>query len=70
MQTLFENEIDLSNMRANFELPVNWISTENRTISIHNDTGKLTNVRAATLYEEYLPFVQNEILNTLFSHIN
>jgi len=70
MQTLFENEIDLSNMRANFELPVNWISTENRTISIPNDTGKLTNVRAATLYEEYLPFVQNEILNTLFSHIN
>ena len=70
MQTLFENEIDLSNMRSNFELPVNWISTENRTISIPNDTGKLTNVRAATLYEEYLPFVQTEILNTLFSHIN
>ncbi len=69
MQTLFENEIDLSNRSPNFELPVNWISRDEFTISIPADKGKLTNIRAATLYEEYLPFIQTEILNALFSRI-
>jgi len=70
MQTLFENEIDLANRRANFELPVEWIFRDEFIISIPQDTGKLTNIRAATLYEEFLPFVQTEILNVILRRIN
>ncbi|WP_268124600.1 hypothetical protein [Roseivirga pacifica] len=70
MQSLFETETDLSSRRTNFELPVNWVYRNEYTISIPPDTGKLTNIRAATLYEEYMPFVQDNILKTIFGMIN
>lgn len=69
IQTLFHKEINLANNRGNFELQVKWFFHEEFKISIPSDTGKLTNVRAATLYEEYLPFVQSKILEKLFDSI-
>ncbi|EKM31862.1 hypothetical protein VCHENC02_2541 [Vibrio harveyi] len=33
------------------------------------DEGKLTNVRPATFYEEYLPYVQEKIVNELTSSL-
>lgn len=70
MQSIFDNEIDLSNRRANFELPVRWVVREEFRLTIPEGIGKLTNVRAATLYEECLPFVQTEIINRMIGGIN
>tara|TARA_B100000378_G_C18057346_1_gene414802 strand:- start:7056 stop:7508 length:453 start_codon:yes stop_codon:yes gene_type:complete len=67
IQTLFENNEDLSSNRSNFELPVHWVVKRESHISIPKNIGKLTNVRAATLYEEFLPFVQTEILNQIIN---
>ncbi|WP_312824865.1 hypothetical protein [Epilithonimonas sp.] len=69
LNILFEKGENLSSTRNNFELPVEWIDTEEFFITIPSNTGKLTNVRAATLYEEFLPFVQNEIINRIISRI-
>lgn len=69
MQKLFDEKIDLSNKRSNFELPVKWIYQTEFKITIPSNTGKLTNIRAATLYEEYMPFVQNRIINKLLLKI-
>ncbi len=41
---------------------VTWVHKEEFTVKIPQNEGKLTNIRAATLYEEYLPFVQEAIL--------
>ncbi len=49
-----------------FFIRVKWIVKDKFHIQIPDSEGKLTNVRAATFYEEYLPFVQTEILNQLF----
>lgn len=64
---LFEKGENLSVVRNNFELPVKWVDKQEFFITIPADTGKLTNVRAATLYEEYLPFVQTEIINRIIA---
>lgn len=69
MQKLFDEQMNLSNKRDKFELPVNWICQHEYKITIPNDTGKLTNIRAATLYEEYMPFVQNKIINKILEKI-
>lgn len=45
---------------------VNWIRREEFRIVIPEEEGKLTNIRAASFYEEFLPFVQAAILNSLF----
>ncbi len=66
---LFDKKENLSKNRRNFELPVKWIVKKEFHISIPPNTGKLTNVRAATLYEEFMPFVQSEILEKLFNEI-
>lgn len=66
---LFKNEENLSHRKNNFELPVNWIYKNEFIINIPNNIGKLTNIRAATLYEEYLPYVQKEILERILSKI-
>ena len=34
-------------------------------LQIPTNTGKLTNIRAATIYEEFHPYVQNEIIKRL-----
>jgi len=66
---LFDKRENLSKNRRNFELPVKWIVKNEFHISIPPNTGKLTNVRAATFFEEYMPFVQSEILNRLFDQL-
>jgi hypothetical protein len=66
---LFEKQQTLSSTKKHFELPVKWIYKTEFHINIPKDTGKLTNVRAATLYEEYLPYAQNQILDKIFSQI-
>ena len=49
-----------------FYIKIKWIVKEEFHIVIPDTEGKLTNVRAATFYEEYLPIVQKEILDKLF----
>lgn len=41
---------------------VSWVVKAEFVIEIPENQGKLTNVRAATIYEEYLPFVQEKIV--------
>lgn len=50
----------------NFSIPVEWIVKEEFYIEIPLNEGRLTNIRAATFYEEFLPFVQQQILKKLF----
>lgn len=69
IEVLFKKGENLSKVRNNFELPVEWIIKEEFYINIPNSIGKLTNVRAATLYEEHLPYVQNEILDKILTKI-
>jgi hypothetical protein len=49
-----------------FYTKIKWVVKNEFHINIPANEGKLTNVRAATFYEEYLPFVQTEIINHLF----
>lgn len=51
------------------KVKVKWIIKDEFIITIPNNDGKLTNVRAATFYEECLPYVQREIINHLFKDI-
>ncbi|MGO0308800.1 hypothetical protein ACTL6P_19795 [Endozoicomonas acroporae] len=44
---------------------VAWISKDAFEIEIPEKIGKLTNIRAATIYEEYLPYVQEMIVDRL-----
>jgi hypothetical protein len=41
---------------------VKWLHRDEFDVEIPEKEGKLTNIRAATIYEEYLPFVQELIL--------
>lgn len=50
-----------------FHIKIKWIIKKEFPITIPNTEGKLTNVRAAIFYEEYLPFVQKQIIDTLFT---
>lgn len=56
--------------RSGSTIKVKWIYKEEFHIQIPPDDGKLTNIRAATFFEEYLPYVQQEILSKLFSRIS
>ncbi len=64
---LFDENKDLADTRSGFKLPVEWICKEEFIVSIPNNIGKLTNVRAATLYEEFLPFVQDRIIGKILA---
>jgi len=44
---------------------VNWLCRDEFHIRIPENEGKLTNIRAATIYEEYLPFVQEAIIGKI-----
>ena len=44
---------------------VAWIDQEEFLVTIPEDEGKLTNIRAATIYEEYLPFVQEAVISRI-----
>lgn len=69
IEVLFKKGENLSKVRNNFELPIEWIIKEEFYINIPNSIGKLTNIRAATLYEEHLPYIQNEILDKIISKL-
>jgi hypothetical protein len=69
IEVLFDKEEDLSIRKSSFALPIKWIIQEEFKITIPSNIGKLTNVRPATLYEEYLPYVQTQILNKIFDKI-
>jgi hypothetical protein len=44
---------------------VAWVHRDEFQINIPEEEGRLTNIRAATIYEEYLPLVQEAILKNL-----
>lgn len=46
---------------------IRWVCKDEFHINIPDNEGKLTNVRAATFYEEYLPFVQSKILDKIIT---
>lgn len=69
IQALFDQKENLSSSRNNFKLPVKWIVKSEFHINIPKNIGKLTNVRAATLYEEFLPYVQSKILEKIFDQL-
>jgi hypothetical protein len=58
--------LDYENGEITVRIQVKWIIKNEFYLSIPANEGKLTNVRAATFYEESLPFVQKEILDKLF----
>tara|TARA_R110000868_G_C10794055_1_gene756558 strand:+ start:80 stop:514 length:435 start_codon:yes stop_codon:yes gene_type:complete len=66
---LFDKEENLPLRTENFELPVKWIVTSEFKISIPPNIGKLTHIRSGTLYEEYLPYVQKEIIEEIFKQL-
>lgn len=60
-------EVETSNIQPVIE--VKWIYQDEFQIVIPEAEGKLTNIRAATFYEEFLPYVQNEILDNIFKQL-
>lgn len=48
-------------------IKISWVIREEFNIAIPDTEGKLTNVRAATFYEEYLPFVQKAIIEKVLN---
>lgn len=46
----------------NLFVRVAWVNQDEFVVTIPENEGKLTNIRAATIYEEYLPFIQEAIL--------
>lgn len=69
IHTLFHGETNLSTTRSNFHLPVTWVVKNEFKINVPFGIGKLTNIRAATLYEEPLPYIQNSIIDKLLDNI-
>lgn len=57
-------ELSISDWKSLF-VRVEWVHQKEFSIIIPKDEGKLTNVRAATIYEEYLPSVQKEIISKI-----
>lgn len=47
-------------------IKVKWLHKNEFSMDIPENDGKLTNIRAATVYEEYLLSVQEEIIKKLF----
>ena len=69
---ILKSFIHTKNDNKNYDLhtlkvEVKWVKTQEFHIIFPANEGKFTNVRAASFYEEYLPFVQTEIINRLFS---
>lgn len=60
---------DISDYQS-FSLPVVWIVQKEFLINIPQSVGRLTNIRAATAYEEYLPLVQKIIIEKILEKIN
>lgn len=68
---IFDNfYLDAPLNRTGLTIKVKWVYKDEFHIEIPASEGKLTNVRAATFFEEYLPYVQQEILSKLFTKIS
>ncbi len=52
---------------SSFFIKIKWICQDEFKITIPEDEGRLTNIRAATFYEEYLPYVQEMIIDKIIS---
>ena len=62
----FDNAFNLFDSTSFYCSELLWnVFKDEFHIDIPNNEGKLTNVRAATFHEEYLPFVQKEIIEKL-----
>ena len=71
IQCITDNEYEgekISDWNALF-VKVSWVCKEEFYIVIPSNEGKLTNVRAATFYEEYLFFVQSKILEKIIKNV-
>jgi hypothetical protein len=68
---LFNDEFkDLTpGLTKKLAIKVRWVVKTEFKINIPLTEGKLTNIRAATFYEEYLPSVNSAIINKLLSNI-
>lgn len=62
-----KNVQDIKTWKSLF-INVKWVIRDDFEINIPEKEGKLTNIRAATCYEEFLPFVQKKIIEKLFEH--
>lgn len=69
MSCIFAGDLGYGSIKDWNSLFVNvaWVVQDEFIIDIPEDHGRLTNVRAATLYEEHLPFVQERIVERLLS---
>jgi hypothetical protein len=66
---LNEAKSDLKSGVNFFSIKVKWVVKDEFKIIIPINEGKLTNIRAATFYEEYLPYVNSKIISELLSKI-
>lgn len=71
IDSLMQDHLSSEEIRGNvsFYLRVKWFYKDEVLIQIPDNEGKLTNVRAATFYEEFLPYVQQEILKILLDNL-
>ena len=71
MTSLIDEELTLSDFTSweSLAIKVKWVVKDEFHITIPGSEGKLTNIRAATFYEENLPFVQNEIIEHLLGKL-
>lgn len=57
---------DISDWNS-FFIKIKWIYKDEFKIVIPYNEGRLTNIRAATFYEEYLPYVQEKIIDKIIN---
>lgn len=57
-------ETDIADWNS-FFVKVKWLIKDSFKIIIPEKEGKLTNIRPATFYEEYLPYIQKKILDKI-----
>ncbi|CAM3716223.1 hypothetical protein MUGA111182_04930 [Mucilaginibacter galii] len=64
MTSIIDEDLTLSNFTTwkSLSIRVKWIVKSEFVIQIPNNEGRLTNIRAATFYEESLPTVQTSII--------
>lgn len=67
MMSVIDEEVSLSDFTSweSMAIRVHWIIKEEFFIVIPPNEGKLTNIRAATFYEESLPYVQTAIVDKI-----
>jgi len=61
-------DFDISNWNI-FFIKVKWIVMSEFIINLPENEGKLTNKRLSPFYEEYLPFVQEKIINKILQSL-